>query len=242
VRHGFWIISAAASIALSGCAHKPPLVGGASVKVTDAGSLPPPTRADLSSNSRPYVLGPFDKIEIDVFDVKELSRSVQADASGRIAVPLIGVVEAAGLSPGELADVIAAKLRGRFVRNPQVSVNLIETVSQVVTVDGEVKEPGLYPVIGRMTLMRAVATAKGSTEFAKLSRVVVFRQVDGQHLAALYDLKSIRRGALADPEIFANDVIVVGNSEARRLFKDFLQIVPLITTPIVTIIATRSRN
>ncbi|MBC7042118.1 polysaccharide export protein, partial [Salmonella enterica subsp. enterica serovar Enteritidis] len=80
----------------------------------------------------------------------------------------------------------------------------------------------LYPVNGRMTLMRAVATAKGTTEFAKLDDVVIFRTVNGQKMAALYNLKAIRQGAYDDPEVFANDVVVVGDSPARRLFKDIL--------------------
>ena len=129
--------------------------------------------------------------------------------------------------------MIEAGLRGRYVRNPQVTVNLKETVSQVFTVDGEVREPGLYPVIGKMTLMRAVATAKGSTEFAKLSQVVVFRKVGGQSMAALFDLKAIRNGQYDDPEIFASDVVIVGNSQARRIFRDVLQASPLITTPLI---------
>jgi polysaccharide biosynthesis/export protein len=99
-----------------------------------------------------------------------------------------------------------------------------------------VKEPGLYPVIGHMSLMRAVATAKGASEFAKLDDVVIFRTVDSQRMAALYNLKAIRRGAYEDPEIFANDVIVVGDSSARRLFKDALQILPTLTTPLILLL------
>ena len=129
--------------------------------------------------------------------------------------------------------MLESRLRGAYVRDPQVTVNLKETVSQVITVDGQVKEPGLYPVVGRMTLMRAVATAKGAAEFAKLEDVVIFRTVKGQKLAALYNLRAIRRGAYQDPEVFANDVVVVGDSKARRLFKDLLQIIPALSTPIV---------
>jgi polysaccharide export outer membrane protein len=81
--------------------------------------------------------------------------------------------------------------------------------------------------------MRAVSTAKGTAEFAKLSDVVVFRTVDGRKMAALYDLKAIQRGAYSDPEIFANDVIVVGDSPGRRLFRDILQATPLLTAPII---------
>jgi polysaccharide biosynthesis/export protein len=220
--------------ALSGCAGSTALGGGQNIQVMSGNELPPPTRADLFADARPYLVGPFDKLTIDVFGIAELSsREVQTDASGRISFPLAGVVEAAGRTPGEIEDIIEDRLRNRFVRDPQVTVNLKETVSQVITVDGQVKRPGLYPVVGSMTLMRAVATAEGTAEFAKLDDVVIFRTVDGKQLAALYNLKAIRRGNYEDPEVFANDVVVVGDSSARRLFKDALQIVPLLTTPLI---------
>lgn len=114
-------------------------------------------------------------------------------------------------------------------------MNLTETVSQVITVDGEVNEPGLYPVIGNMTLIRAVATAGGMTEFAGQENVIVFRTVNGDRYAALYNLKAIRRGNYDDPEIFANDVILVSESRARRIFRDLLQAAPLLTTPIIVL-------
>jgi polysaccharide biosynthesis/export protein len=207
------------------------------VQIAPMSSLPPPERADLFDQNRPYLIGPFDQLTIDVFGIEELSRKqVQTDAGGRISFPLAGVVEAAGKTPGELEDILEERLRGRFVRDPQVTVNLRETVSQVVTVDGEVREPGLYPVVGKLTLMRAVAKAKGLSEFAKLDDVVVFRTVKGQHMAALYNLKAIRRGNYDDPEIFANDVVVVGDSRGRRLFKDALQLVPAIATPLILLL------
>jgi polysaccharide biosynthesis/export protein len=219
--------------ALAGCAGKPRIEPGPGLRVADRTDLPSPTRADYEVSERAYLIGPFDKLTIGVFGVEELSGKVQADASGRISVPLIGVVAAAGRTPAELADEIATRLRGRFVRNPQVTVNLDETISQVITVDGEVKKPGLYPVVGRMTLVRAVATAEGATEFSRLNSVVVFRTVQGQRYAALYDLSAIRKGAYADPEVFANDVVVVGESRARRIFKDVLTVTPAIITPLI---------
>lgn len=203
--------------------------------------LPPPERGDLLIQDRPYLIGPFDKLVIDVFGIEELSdKEVQTDASGRISFPLAGIIEAAGRTPAEVEAILEERMRGRYVRDPQVTVNLKETVSQVITVDGQVREPGLYPVIGRMTLMRAVATAKGLDEFARLNDVVVFRTVNGQKMAALYNLKAIRSGAYADPEVFANDVVVVGDSQARRIFKDILQSAPLIVTPIVALIQSRN--
>jgi polysaccharide biosynthesis/export protein len=210
------------SMSLFGCAGNKtigslagPGGGAAGVQVVQSGELPLPDRSDLIELNRPYL---------------------QTDAGGRISFPLAGIVEAAGRTPGELEQILAERLRGRFVRNPQVTVNLKETVSQVITVDGQVKEPGLYPVIGRMTLMRAVATAKGTADFAKLDDVVVFRTVKSQKMVALYNLKAIRRGYYDDPEVFANDVVVVGDSSARRIFEKALQVVPLLSTPLIYIL------
>ena len=230
------ILAVMSIVLLGGCASTGVLTGGQTVKVVPLNQLPEPTRTDLSISQRPYLIGPFDKLSISVFGIPELSGEVQADASGRVSVPMIGTINAAGKTPTELADSIAEGLRGRFVRSPQVTVNLKDTVSQVITVDGEVREPGLYPVIGKMSLMRAVATAKGATEYAKLDDVVVFRTVNSQRMAALYSLKAIRRGVYDDPEIFANDVVVVGNSPSRRLFKDILAGSSLITAPIIALL------
>lgn len=235
------IVLIVACLAIVGCARKIPLGGAtgpagasSSVQVASNSTLPPPERGDMVAQNRAYLIGPFDKLNIDVFGIGELSqKEIQTDAGGRISLPLIGVVEAAGRTPQEVEQIIEDKLRGQYVRDPQVTINLKETVSQVVTVDGEVKEPGLYPVIGRMSLMRAVATAKGTSEFAKLEDVVIFRTVKGQKMAALYNLKAIRRGYYDDPEVFANDIVVVGDSAARRFFKDALAVAPLITTPLI---------
>lgn len=225
---------------LSSCSGSRILGGAQSVEVISGAELPQPSRADLTAQDRPYLIGPFDKLTIDVFGIEELSKKeVQTDASGRISFPLAGVVEAAGRTPAEVEEILEQRLRIGFVRDPQVTVNLKETVSQVITVDGQVREPGLYPVIGRMTLIRAVATAKGTDEFAKLDDVVVFRTVNGQQYAALYNLKAIRRGGYPDPEVFANDVVIVGDSAGRRLFKNALQVAPLLTTPLIVLLQGR---
>lgn len=231
------LLASALTIALVACSGPRALGGSPGISVVSGEALPSPQRSDLFAADRPYLIGPFDKLTIDVFGIEDLSKKeVQTDASGRISFPLAGVIEAAGKTPGELGEAIEERLRGRYIRDPQVTVNLEDTVSQVITVDGQVREPGLYPVVGRMTLMRAVATAKGTAEFAKLDDVVIFRTVGGQKLAALYNLKAIRRGAYEDPEVFANDVVVVGDSAARRLFRDIIQGSGLITTPIIALI------
>lgn len=221
---------------LASCASTPPLQSGPHITLVEGNVLPPPDGAETGTNVRPYRIGPFDKLAVSVFGVPELSQTVQVDAGGRISLPLAGAIDASGKTPDELAREIAARLGARYVRNPQVSVNLEETVSQVVTIDGQVREPGLYPVIGRMTLMRAVATAKGTTEFARLQDVVVFRTVGQRDMIALYNLQAIRRGLYPDPEVFANDVVVVGDSPGRRLFQQVLQAAPLLVTPLVALL------
>jgi polysaccharide export outer membrane protein len=230
-----FFLTGALLLACSGCST-PKYVGRPGLTVLHQQELPPPAREDLILRGRAYLIGPLDRLSIDVYGVPDLTRAVQTDASGNISMPLVGTVEAAGRTPSELAGLIQERLRGRYVRNPQVTVNLTETVSQVITVDGEVEEPGLYPVVGRMTLTRAVATAKGLSEFANASYVVVTRRVNNQDMAALYDMRAIRRGIYPDPEVFANDVVTVGESPGRRVFKDVLQGSGLLTAPIIAIL------
>ncbi len=222
-------------VSLAACSRSPALVGRPDLATTRFTELPPPTAPDLSTIAGVQLIGPYDKIEIDVFGIEDLRREVQADGSGRVSFPLAGTVDAAGLSSTQLAEVIRDRLR-KYVRDPQVTVNLKETVSQVVTVDGQVREPGLYPVLGHMTLMRAVAVAKGTTDFAQTEEVVVFRKVGAQSMAGLYDLAAIRRGAYADPQIYANDVIVVGDSPSRRLVRNLLQVAPVLTAPLIAVL------
>ncbi len=239
MQKNFFIFFFAAMLVLGGCSKNSQLGKNPSpsIKVVPGTELPEPTRSDLINSDRPYLIGPFDKLIIDVFGIEDLSRrEVQTDASGRISFPLAGIIEAAGQTPGEVEEMLESRLRSNYVRDPQVTVNLKETVSQVITVDGQVREPGLYPVIGKMTLMRAVATARGVSEFAKLDDVVIFRTVEGKNMAALYNLKAIRTGQYDDPEVFANDVVVVGDSQARRLFKDALQVLPAVVSPILLIL------
>ncbi|WP_404712374.1 polysaccharide biosynthesis/export family protein [Sphingomonas sp. MMS24-J13] len=198
-----------------------------------ATALPAPSGND-TTHVPAYLVGPYDKLRIDVYGIEELQqRIVQVDASGRLSFPLAGTIEVAGKTPNQVAGLIAGRLAGEYVRDPQVTVNLEQTVSQVVAVDGQVKEPGLYPVVGRMTLMRIVATAKGLTELANQTDVVVFRTVNGQKLAALYNLRAIRRGAYSDPDIYADDVVVVGDSKARQIFKDLISSATLLSTPLI---------
>ena len=204
--------------ALAGCAHYEPLQTTERLKVVEGSSiLPPPGRGDLIAADRPALIGPLDTIQVDVFNVPDLSREMQVDASGRIAMPLAGTIDARGKTAEELARSIQTALRARYVRNPEVTVNIKSSVSQVVTIDGQVVEPGLYPVTNQMTLLRVIASAKGLTEFARAEDVVILRTVGDKRMAGLYNVSEIRLGAYDDPPANAMNVIAVVNKIASYL-------------------------
>lgn len=222
---------------LSGCGSPEPLVSTDRMTVVEAADgLPIPNRDDLVAPDRPALIGPLDTIRIEVFNYPEFTRDVQVDASGRIALPFLGTVEAGGKTAGELAMDVERALDARYVRDPEVTVNIVNSVSQVVTVSGEVETPGLYPVTNQTTLLRAIAAARGTSEFARKDEVVILRTVNGRRMAGLYSLEAIERGLYDDPAIYANDIVVVGDSPQRRLFRDFLTVAPLLASPLVTIL------
>jgi polysaccharide export outer membrane protein len=130
---------------------------------TSAAGVPPPLPAALTPAVAEYRIAPLDKIDINVFQVKDLTvEDVQVDSSGRILLPLIGTVMASGRTATELADDIANQLRGRFLQSPQVSVRVREAANQKVTVDGAVVQPGVYQITTSTTLIQAVAMAQGA--------------------------------------------------------------------------------
>ena len=225
------------ALSLASCAGQPPIESTTRLTVVQGeSSLPAPNRRDLVAADRLALIGPLDTINVTVFAVPELSGKMQVDAGGRIAMPLIGTIDANGKTASELAQDIEASLSGKYVRNPDVTVNIVSSVSQVVTVDGQVTDPGLYPVTNQMTLLRAIASARGLTEFAKEDEVVILRTVDGRHMAGLYNISAIRRGAYADPKVYADDVIVVGDSPQRRMFRNFISLSPLLAAPVIAIL------
>lgn len=225
-----------AALATVGCVKQVPLEETATLRVIRDTSLPAPGRADLVAANRPSFIGPLDTLGVEVFGVPELTREVPVDASGMISIPLVGAIDANGKTAAELSSQIAASLRGRYVRDPQVTVVIRSSVSQVVTVDGSVSKPGQYPVTNQTTLMRAIAISGGLEEFAKLEDVVIIRQVNNQKMAGLYNLAQIRRGSYEDPPIYPNDIVIVGDSPARRMFRNFVQVAPLAIAPLVAIL------
>ncbi|WP_081331826.1 polysaccharide biosynthesis/export family protein [Sphingobium yanoikuyae] len=175
-----------------------------------------------------YHIGELDRIDITLFQEPEMSaKGMQVDAAGDISMPLIGRVHAAGLTTTELAEQVRAKA-ARFYVDPQVTVSIASSVSQNVTVQGQVTEPGIFPLQGPTTLLDVVALAKGETENAALDQVVVIRFIDDKRYAAAFNLERIRRAEDADPAILARDIVIVGHSGTKQAWHDVLRAAPLL--------------
>lgn len=226
------------ALSLGACATTREFGGDPALQMTSATELPAPSNAPArSGDPEAYVIGPNDQLMIGVFGIEGLEeRQVNADSNGNISFPLAGIVAAAGMTPAKLTAELTQRLRAAYIRDPQVTVNLKLQQPRVFTVDGEVTRPGVYPVEGKASLIRAVATAGSTSEFARVDDVVVFRTVNDQRYAALYNLGAIREGRYPDPRIYPDDVIVVGESSSRRLFKDILQVVPTLLSPLVVLL------
>jgi polysaccharide export outer membrane protein len=176
-----------------------------------------------------YRLGPQDLVEVNVFQVSDLNRTVRVNSSGQLSLPLIGVIKAGGLTVRELEEAIANKLKADYLQDPQVSVFVKEYTSQRVTLEGAVKKPGIYPLSGRTTLLQAIATGGGLDTLANLEGVVIFRMVDGKKMAAVFDMKAIRSGQADDPQVFGDDVIVVDQSGSKTALRRFIESIPAFT-------------
>lgn len=187
--------------------------------------MPPIDRAVTPSE---YLIAPGDVVSLSVFGEPDLTfEKLPVDDAGFIQVPLVGAVRVATLTPAQASTLIASKLGTRFLRNPDVTLNVIEQTGQVVTVEGQVLKAGSYPVDGQTTLLGAIALAQSPTRIAKLDEVVIFRTIQNQRMAARFDLSRIRAGRDPDPQIFGGDVVVVGFSQAKSIYRDILQAAPL---------------
>ena len=166
-----------------------------------------------------YRIGPSDLLEISVFQVKELDRTVRVNSRGLISLPLVGALNAAGMTGNELEDQIAAKLQENYLQNPQVSVFIKEFTSQRVTIEGQVEKAGIFPITGNTTLLQALALAGGVKELAEQT-VNVFRLTgEGTRQMLAYDIDRIRAGGIVDPTLKNNDIVVVGKDESRAFVK-----------------------
>lgn len=205
------------------------LVGGCSKSLNlpagpDAYRVMEPTPDQVSSV---YRIGPGDRVAVNVFGFEDLSAGpLIVDPNGEVSLPLIGTMTVGGSTAKEFAAAVENRLRPRYVLDPHVAVNVMEYSSRVVTVEGQVVQPGVIALSGPTTLLEVIARSRGPTALAKLNEIAVFRTINGERLAAKFDLRAIRRGEAPDVVILGDDKVVVGFDRLEGAWRDFLQAVP----------------
>jgi polysaccharide biosynthesis/export protein len=192
-------------------------------------ALAPPDEVKFQTLETNYKIAPMDKLAIKVFKMQDLSGDYDVDLAGNISLPLIGEIRAVNMTTAELDDQLTQKLGAKYLEHPDVSVAIKASTAHVVTVDGAVKDGGSFPVGGPISLIQAVALAKGTSEDANARRVAVFRTIGGKRQAAAFDLTSIRRGQAPDPQIYPGDIVVVDGSSVKATQKQILQSIPLLS-------------
>ena len=160
-----------------------------------SGSSSPGPQADVA-----YKIGPQDMLQIDVWKEPDMTRMVPVRPDGKISLPLINDVQAAGSTPQQLATTVTDKLR-KFLTEPQVTVIVTQMNSQRVFVVGEVLRAGAFPLIPGMTVLQALASAGGFSTFADVKKIHVMRLVNGKHVEMPFNYREVLKGDNPDQNI-----------------------------------------
>jgi polysaccharide export outer membrane protein len=177
----------------------------------------------LASFGADYKISPNDLVDVDIYGVPDLKRSVRVKPSGAVNLPLIGNITLGGLTAQQAEELISKRYGDSYLQDPQASVLVREGTIRRITLDGAIGRPGIYPLTGQVSLLQAIALGGGGASMAEMSEVMVFRTNDqGVRQAAVYDIEKIRTGELPDPPLAAEDVIVVKRNPTRALLRDSL--------------------
>ncbi len=170
----------------------------------------PESKAMSAADESTYVIGPQDVLDINVWKEPEVSRLVPVRPDGKISLPLLNDIQAAGLTPMQLQAAISEGLK-KFITGPQVTVIVREINSRRIYVLGEVSRPGAFPMIPNMTVLQALSTAGGFTQFARLNAVYVLRSENGKQSTYPFNYKEVVRGSRPEQNIILRpgDTIVV---------------------------------
>jgi polysaccharide export outer membrane protein len=160
--------------------------------------------------SETYVIGPEDVISIYVWKEEAFSRTVPVRMDGKISLPLIDDVQAAGYTAGQLKEVLTSKLK-EFVENPNVSVMIVEANSFKVFISGQVRSPGVYRLRSETSLLQFIPMVGGFTDWANQKKILVIRREGGREKRLTINYKKIVSGQDPDANIMlkAGDTIIV---------------------------------
>jgi len=194
---GKWLVIASAMIAVSAMAQDPKKTTEtpAVESRTPVRSAQPAARQGNSQvDSKTYVIGESDVLDVDVWKEKEISRAILVRPDGKISLPLIGEIQASGMTPLQLQDDIAQRLKG-FLANPEVTVIVTDPRSHHFNVVGEVAKPGTFPLTESMTVLDAIALTGGFRDFAKQTKIYVLRPMpDGTRARLPFNYKDAIKG------------------------------------------------
>jgi len=167
------------------------------------------TSAISATADQGYRIGPQDIVQIDVWKEPEITRTIPVRPDGKISLPLLNDVQAAGLTAMELGSSIREGLT-KFLTNPQVTVTVTQINSMRVFLTGEVTRPGAIPLLPNMTVLQAVSTG-GFTQFARLKSIYVLRVENGRQVKYPFNYKDVVKGKRSEENILLKpgDVIVV---------------------------------
>jgi len=168
------------------------------------------TAAAPAAGEEEYKIGPQDVLQIDVWKEAELTRKVPVRPDGKISLPLLNDVQAAGLTPAQLSSVLTEGLK-KFINSPQVTVTVSEINSRRVYITGEVAHAGAIPLLPNMTVLQALSSSGGFTQFAKTKAIYILRTEDGKQVKHPFNYKDVRAGKNTDQNILLlpGDEIVV---------------------------------
>ena len=157
-----------------------------------------------------YVIGPDDVLTVVFWREKELSSEVAVRPDGKITLPLVNDIQAAGLTPEQLRDELT-KAAEKFVEGPTVTVVVKQINSRKVFVTGMVSKPGPYPLMGPTTVLQLIATAGGLHEFADKKNIQILRTVNGKQTAIRFNYEDVRKGKNLQQniELKPGDTIIV---------------------------------
>jgi polysaccharide biosynthesis/export protein len=157
-----------------------------------------------------YVIGPDDVLQVLFWHEKEMSGEVIVRPDGRISIPLLNDVAAAGLTPEQLRARIV-ELAAKFLEDPTATVVVKEINSRKVFITGSVEKPGTYPLTGRTTVLQLIATAGGLKEYAKRGDITVLRTVGGREQRLPFDYDHVVQGKTVrqNVELRPGDTVVI---------------------------------
>lgn len=175
----------------------------------------------------PGAIQPGDRLAIRVVGEPDLSNEAYwVDGAGRVQMPLVGEIAVVGRNTQWVREEIEKRLSTDFIRNPLVSISIVEHAKYGLTVEGEVQHAGRFEASPGMTLLGAIAQAGSTSKDAKLNEVYLFRERGEQRIGARFDLASIRSGKNPDPQILPGDVVVVGRSAIKGTWHEMLAAAP----------------